>query len=573
MDFMLCLYSQALLVTEITSSSSSSFTCNRNRSSSGTFDLEREIDLLVPLESDLEASAAHEENSLIRSLETTPHQATTTTIFSRLKHAIPTYWLAGLATKGGRFDIGLASSSLANSFTQVEFFSCGSCWLRFFSGELCAREFVISREMENDPNLTDESADDDTSEFEDGSEEDGPNLFMDKNESEYADSDYLVTPENSSDEAPKKPKFPQFNANVDLQGDITLVIGQIFADHVLFRKALKEFSIQHGFDYIFMKNDKWRVTAICARHYGWRIHASPTQDKATFQIKSFNAVHNCGKHDFSSRVDAKWLAHKYLDHLRDAPDWDVVAFKKQVHRDHNIDVSKGQCYRAKRIAYNILQGTHVEQYRQLWDYCAAVLKCNSGSTLAVSCPNSIFENFYVCLEACKKGFKAGYRPLICLDGCHLKTKYGGHILAAVGKDANDNMYPIAYVVVQSECRASWTWFLTLLQDDIGNAHDNGLIETFEHEFPGVHHRFCVRHLYANFKKRWNLKTLKDYFFVAAGATTQRRFSYWMEEIKKIDIQAFHWINQHDPILWSKHAFNPNVKCDIIVNNIAKTFNN
>ncbi|XP_038716103.1 uncharacterized protein LOC120009546 isoform X1 [Tripterygium wilfordii] len=240
--------------------------------------------------------------------------------------------------------------------------------------------------MENDPNLTDESADYDTSKIEDGLEEDGSNLFMDEvnegkgdrmkqkenddwNESEYADSDYLVTPENSDDEAPTKPKFPQFNPNVDLHGDITLVVEQICADHVLFRKALEEFSIQHGFDYIFVKNDKWRVTTICARHCGWRIHASPTQDRAAFHVKSFNAVHNYGKHGFSSRVDAKWLAHKYLDHLRDAPDWDVVAFKK-------------------------------------------------------------------------------------------------------------------------------------------------------HDFPGVHHRFCVRHMYVNFKKRWILKTLKDYFFVAAGARTR-----------------------------------------------------
>ncbi|XP_038719827.1 uncharacterized protein LOC120012476 [Tripterygium wilfordii] len=388
--------------------------------------------------------------------------------------------------------------------------------------------------MENDPNVTDESAEsdpdftgesaDDSSKFEDGSEEDWSDLFMDEanegannitqrnenddwmrefnvgsvdgNESEYADSDHLVTPYNLDEEAPKRRK-----------------------------KALKEYSIQHGFDYIFMKNDKWRVTTLCARHYGWRIHASPTQDKAAFQIKSFISIHNCGKRSVITRVDSKWLAHKYLDHLRDTPDWDVdhvVAFKKQVHRDHNVDVSKGRCYKAKRIAYNILQGTHDEQYRQLWDYCAAVMKCNSGSTLLLSCPNSIFENLYECLEAYKKGFKAGCRP--------------------------------------SECRASWTWFLTLLQDDIGSAHDNGWIfmsdrqkgldKTFAQEFPGVHHSYCVRHI----------------------ATTQIRFNYWMDEIKKIDIQAFHWINQHDPILGSKHTFNPNVKCHIIVNNIVETFN-
>ena len=36
-----------------------------------------------------------------------------------------------------------------------------------------------------------------------------------------------------------------------------------------------------------------------------------------------------------------------------------------------------------------------------------------------------FERLYICLEGCKKGFMAGYRPIIGLDACHLKTKSGG----------------------------------------------------------------------------------------------------------------------------------------------------
>ena len=38
---------------------------------------------------------------------------------------------------------------------------------------------------------------------------------------------------------------------------------------------------------------------------------------------------------------------------------------------------------------------------------------------------SYFERIYICLEGCKKGFLVGYRPIIGLDACHLKTKLGG----------------------------------------------------------------------------------------------------------------------------------------------------
>jgi hypothetical protein len=39
-------------------------------------------------------------------------------------------------------------------------------------------------------------------------------------------------------------------------------------------------------------------------------------------------------------------------------------------------------------------------------------------------------------------------PIIGLDGCFLKGYYGGQILAAIGRDPNDQMLPIAFAVVE-----------------------------------------------------------------------------------------------------------------------------
>jgi len=63
------------------------------------------------------------------------------------------------------------------------------------------------------------------------------------------------------------------------------------------------------------------------------------------------------------------------------------------------------------------------------------------------------------LDACKRGFMVACRPVISLDGCHIKTKYGGQLLIAVGMDPNDCIYPIALEVVEVESLASWKWFL------------------------------------------------------------------------------------------------------------------
>uniref|UniRef100_A0A2N9GC12 F-box associated domain-containing protein n=1 Tax=Fagus sylvatica TaxID=28930 RepID=A0A2N9GC12_FAGSY len=65
-----------------------------------------------------------------------------------------------------------------------------------------------------------------------------------------------------------------------------------------------------------------------------------------------------------------------------------------------------------------------------------------------------------------QGFHNGCRPIIGLDGCHLKGVYGGQLLSAVGRDGNDNLFPISMAVVEAETKDSWTWFLMELTEDI-----------------------------------------------------------------------------------------------------------
>jgi hypothetical protein len=74
---------------------------------------------------------------------------------------------------------------------------------------------------------------------------------------------------------------------------------------------------------------------------------------------------------------------------------------------------------------------------------------------------------YVSLVATKKGFLEGCRPIIGIDGCFLKGSFKGQLLSAVGRDGNNNIYPIAFVVVKAEVKDSWIWFLETLVSDLG----------------------------------------------------------------------------------------------------------
>nr|GEW31227.1 hypothetical protein [Tanacetum cinerariifolium] len=63
------------------------------------------------------------------------------------------------------------------------------------------------------------------------------------------------------------------------------------------------------------------------------------------------------------------------------------------------------------------------------------------------------------------------RPLIIIDGAHLKGTYLGTHLVVVGMDGNNQIIPIATGESQDETGRSWTWFLRKLKDCIDALDD------------------------------------------------------------------------------------------------------
>ncbi|CAN1292105.1 hypothetical protein LINPERPRIM_LOCUS21419 [Linum perenne] len=147
-------------------------------------------------------------------------------------------------------------------------------------------------------------------------------------------------------------------------------------------------------------------------------------------------------------------------------DWNVKSLIQTVQEDLHMNISVSKAWRIRRKAKEMVHGSEADQYGRLYDYCDEVRRSNVGSTIFVE-PNDdgVFRRMYCCLGACKEGFLAGCRKVIGVDGCFLKTEYGGQLLSAVGLDANNDIFPIAYAVVRVENEDNWTWFLQTLSHD------------------------------------------------------------------------------------------------------------
>ncbi|GJS37678.1 mutator type transposase [Tanacetum coccineum] len=100
-----------------------------------------------------------------------------------------------------------------------------------------------------------------------------------------------------------------------------------------------------------------------------------------------------------------------------------------------------------------------------------------------------------------------------------KGKKKGQILTAVMVDANNEIYPVAYVIVEAESKASWCWFLNLLGEDLGieanfnytfiSDRQKGLIQAIARVFLNAEHRYCVRHIHENIKSRFKGGVYKE----------------------------------------------------------------
>ncbi|GKV01398.1 hypothetical protein SLEP1_g13955 [Rubroshorea leprosula] len=185
-----------------------------------------------------------------------------------------------------------------------------------------------------------------------------------------------------------------------------------------------------------------------------------------------------------------------------------------------------------------------------------------------------------------KWCKTEIKVNITLDKAEKAKKHGickGILLSAIGKDGNNQMFPIAWAVVESECLESWQWFCELLKTNLDLGIGAGvtvmsdeyqaILSTIELILPEAEHRHYARYIYCNWAKLGHRgDEMKICFWNCAKATFQDDFTD-----KSGDLFA-KYRQGHDDLLgyprehWCKAFIQDNCKCDSIDNNISETFN-
>ncbi|GJU64403.1 retrovirus-related pol polyprotein from transposon TNT 1-94 [Tanacetum coccineum] len=227
--------------------------------------------------------------------------------------------------------------------------------------------------------------------------------------------------------------------------------------------------------------------------------------------------------ELGSLVTYRWIAHHYAKQLIADPFIPTLKMKTGI-RDKFL----------------------INEYRQ------AILDLNPRSTCRLDDEETesghyYFKRIYVCFKGVKECWLAGCRKVIGLDGCFLKHTCRGELLVAMGRDANKQMYLIAWAIVKVENNENWYWFISLIQEDLYFETGEGLT-IISDSYKGL--------LEGN----------------DASTTVEQLYISKMEELKVICPEAYQYLIKRNPNSWCRAYFRQEPKSPNFENGICESFN-
>ncbi|KAF6162451.1 hypothetical protein GIB67_017339 [Kingdonia uniflora] len=197
---------------------------------------------------------------------------------------------------------------------------------------------------------------------------------------------------------------------------------------------------------------------------------------------------------------------------------------------YGVYVSYSTAWNAWTICMKRIVASYDEGYIVIPELTVQVLLANPGSisTCNIDLLTNEWTGTCISFKGSMEGWLNGCRPLLRLNGCFIKGKYGGVYLSIIGLDGNNGLFPIAV--------------------------------------------FFCRHMYKNMKKYHRGTHLEKLVWGVAKAWKQTEKEF-LDQLKLDDPVAYDWLHREPYERWCRSHFNFSVKCERITNNFSESFNN
>ncbi|KAL5701036.1 hypothetical protein ACHQM5_026418 [Ranunculus cassubicifolius] len=363
--------------------------------------------------------------------------------------------------------------------------------------------------------------------------------------------------------------------------DTDLHVGMQWPTMKSCRRFIKRYALAKKFMYVQIKNDPTRLRLKCKdKCCGWYILCALQPDKFTVELRKLSAEHTCTADvdNKNCHAVAPLVASQYEEFMRTHTDCSPKMLANEVFAREGVRITYWVAWATRRRILKKINGSYEEAFKLVPTMCKTLEMHNEGSIIRwfKNEQTDEFTGLFVAFKASLKGWVEGCRPIIGLDGCFLKGKYGGACLSAMGLDAMNGLFPLAIYITTGEHKESWGMLCSLLQCHV-NKHpepitfisdrQKGLRQAVASWFPRAHHRFCFRHMYKNFKGDGNTGDyLEQMSWGAAKALKKSEHLDYMNVILGDSAKAHEWLSRESVETWARYAFDHTCKCDKITNN-------
>ncbi|XP_073121010.1 uncharacterized protein [Henckelia pumila] len=166
---------------------------------------------------------------------------------------------------------------------------------------------------------------------------------------------------------------------------------------------------------------------------------------------------------------SSWEIGQHMSRLKDlSQTYRPSTIIGDIYREFGINLSYRKTWKSKERAFDLIRGSPKYGYGNLASCCYILEKNNPGTT-------------------------------------YIQTD----------QDANGQIYPIAWALVDSENYSSWLWFMSKLKEQIGDSNrlvfisdrDKSITKAIRVIFPQSHHGHCIWHMEQHIKRQKHMTHL------------------------------------------------------------------
>ena len=206
-------------------------------------------------------------------------------------------------------------------------------------------------------------------------------------------------------------------------------LGMTFGDAKEARDAISRYAVARGVRLKLNPNEKLRIRAKCKNDSNCPFVVFVSQDGRNpgLVVKTYKPEHTCYRNFKIPQASAEYLAKYFKEKIYRNRAYKIAGMKTDYELQLKLHVCLSKLKRAKNIVLREMDGSFKVEFGYLEAYAAALKRSNPGTKAEIElCKNAlqegrrVFRRMFICFDACKKGWRAGCRPLIGLDGCFLK---------------------------------------------------------------------------------------------------------------------------------------------------------